>query len=76
MLSKVFQDEAPKDDIVNLTYMVNNTLKENLQSKNFVTGLFFEIDKNYKNAFNVSGMGHEPLLIYRAKTKKVDRVIA
>lgn len=76
VLSKVFQDEAPKDDIVNLTYMVNNTLKENLQSKNFVTGLFFEIDKNYKNAFNVSGMGHEPLLIYRAKTKKVDRVIA
>ena len=76
VLSKTFQEEAPKDDIVNLTFKVNNTLKENLQSKNFVTGLFFELDKSYKNAFNVSGMWHEPLLIYRASSKKVERVIA
>ncbi len=76
VLSKTFQEEAQKDDIVNLTFKVNNTLKENLQSKNFVTGLFFEIDKSYKNAFNVSGMWHEPLLIYRASTKKIERVIA
>lgn len=76
VLSKTFQEEGPKDDIVNLTFTINNTLKENLQSKNFVTGLFFEIDKNYRNAFNVSWMWHEPLLIYREKTKTVERVIA
>jgi len=76
ILSKTFQEQAPKDDIINLTLTVNNTLKENLQSKNFVTGMFFELDKNYKNAFNVSGMWHEPLLIYRAKNKVVERVIA
>ncbi len=76
ILSKTFQEEAPKDDIINLTFKVNNTLKENLQSKNFVTGLFFELDKKYRSAFNVSGMGHEPILIYRAKTKTIERVIA
>jgi len=76
LLSKAFQEEAPKDDIVNLTYIVNNTLKENLQSKNFVTWIFFELDKKYKNAFNISGMWHEPLLIYRHKEKKIERVIA
>lgn len=76
ILSKTFQEQAPKDDIINLTLSVNNTLKENLQSKNFVTGMFFELDKNYKNAFNVSWMWHEPLLIYRAKEKKIERVIA
>lgn len=76
VLSKTFQEYAPKDDIVNLTLTVNNTLKENLQSKNFVTGLFFELDKEYKNAFNVSWMGHEPLIIYRHKTKTIERVIA
>ncbi len=76
ILSKTFQEEASKDDIINLTLTVNNTLKENLQSKNFVTGMFFEVDKNYKNAFNVSWMWHEPLLIYRAKDKTVERVIA
>ena len=76
ILSKTFQDQAPKDDIINLTLTVNNTLKENLASKNFITWLFFEFDKSYKNAFNVSGMGHEPILVYRAKTKTVERVIA
>jgi len=76
ILSKTFQEQAPKDDIINLTLTVNNTLKENLANKNFITGLFFEFDKNYKNAFNVSGMGHEPMLIYRSKTKTIERVIA
>lgn len=76
ILSKTFQEEAPKDDIINLTLSVNNTLKENLQSKNFVTWLFFELDKRYRNAFNVSGMWHEPILIYRHKEKKIERVIA
>jgi serine phosphatase RsbU (regulator of sigma subunit) len=76
ILSKTFQEQAQKDDIINLTYTVNNTLKENLQSKNFVTGIFFELDKNYKNVFNVSWMGHEPLLIYRSQTKTIERIIA
>ena len=76
LLSKAFQEEAPKDDIINLTLKVNNTLKENLQSKNFVTGLFFELDKKYRSAFNVSGMGHEPIIIYRKKTQTIERVIA
>lgn len=76
LLSKTYQDEVIKEDIINLTLKINNTLKENLQSKNFATGLLFELDKNYRNAFNVSGMGHEPLFIYRAKTKKVEKIIA
>jgi len=76
VLSKTFQEEAPKDDIINLTLTINNTLKENLQSKNFVTWLLFELDKNHKNAFNVSGMGHEPMLIYRHESQSVERVIA
>jgi len=76
VLSKTFQEHAPKEDIINLTLSVNNTLKESLQSKNFVTGLFFELDKSYRNAFNVSGMWHEPIIIYRHKEKAVERVIA
>jgi len=75
VLSKTFQEQAQKDDIINLTLKVNNTLKESLQSKNFVTGMFFEVDKNYKNVFHVSWMWHEPFLIYRAKEKTIERVI-
>lgn len=76
VLSKTFQENVKQEDIINLTLTVNNTLKESLQSKNFVTGMFFELDKNYKNAFNVSGMWHEPLIIYRHKSKTVERIIA
>jgi len=76
ILSKKFQEEAPKDDIINLTLEVNNTLKENLENKNFITWIFFEFDKSFKNALNISGMGHEPLLIYKSKEKKIERVIA
>ncbi len=75
VLSKTFQEQVGHEDIINLTLTVNNTLKESLQSKNFVTWIFFELDKNYKNAFNVSGMWHEPLIIYRDKTKTIERVI-
>ena len=75
ILSKTYQEHVASDDILNLTYQINNTLKENLQSKNFVTWLFFEIDKNFRNAFNVTWMWHEPVLIYREKDKKPGKII-
>ena len=74
VLSKTYQEHGIKDDIINLTYEVNNTLKNMLQSKNFVTGMFFEIDKDHKNAFNVTGMWHEPLMIYRNKAEKIEKI--
>ncbi len=76
ILSKTFTEQARKDDIVNLVYQINNTLKESLQSKHFITGMIFEIDKKYKNIVNIAGMWHEPLLIYRAETKTVEKFIA
>ncbi len=75
LLSKVFQENALKEDLATLTYNINNTLHEELQNKNFITGLIFEIQKSDKNVFYVTGMWHEPLLIYRAKEKKVEKII-
>ena len=75
VLSKSYQEHVMHDDIISLTYEINNRLKENLQSKNFITWLFFEIDKNFKNAFNVTWMWHEPLLIYRENEKKTEKFI-
>jgi len=75
VLSKTYQEHVGKDNIVNLTYQINNTLKESLQSKNFVTWIFFEIDKEFKNIFNVTGMWHEPILIYRTKEQTVEKVV-
>lgn len=75
ILSKSFQENAGKEDLVHLTQIVNNTLKDSLQSRNFVTGLFFELDKKFRNVLKVSGLGHEPLLIFHKKNKDVERSI-
>lgn len=75
VLSKTYQENVGDENIIDLTYEVNNTLKNSLQSKNFVTWLFFEIDKEYKNVLNVTGMWHEPLIIYREREKKAERFL-
>ena len=75
VLSKAYQEHVWSEDVVQLTYHINNVLKENLQSKNFVTWLFFEIDKSYRNAFNVTWLWHEPLLIYRNDTQKAEKIV-
>lgn len=75
LLSKNFQEHALKNDLQNTVLKTNNNLKENLQSRNFATGIFFEILKEFKGVINFVGLGHEPMLIYRAKTKKIEKVI-
>lgn len=75
LLSKNFQEHALKNDLQNTVLKTNNNLKENLQSRNFATGIFFEILKEFKWVINFVGLGHEPMLIYRAKTKKIEKVI-
>ncbi len=57
-----------------LVLNVNNYLKEKLKSWNFVTWIFFEIDKkNYKHIKYIWA-GHEPMLIYRKNTWLVDNI--
>lgn len=75
ILSKTFNEQVGKDDIINLSYEINNTLKESLQSKHFITGMLFEIDKKYKNIVNISWMWHEPLIVYRKETNTVEKII-
>lgn len=75
LLSKNFQEHSLKNDLQNTVLKTNNNLKENLQSRNFATGIFFEILKEYKGVINFVWLGHEPMMVYRAKTKKVEKVI-
>lgn len=75
LLSKNFQEHSLKNDLQNTVLKTNNNLKENLQSRNFATWIFFEIHREYKGVINFVGLGHEPILVYRAKTKKIERII-
>lgn len=73
LLNKLFNINYSKllDDLV---FDINNQLKQDLESKNFVTWIFFEIDK-ITNKVEYVWMWHEIMLVYRKKTKTIDRII-
>lgn len=73
LLSKLFRENI-KENIQKAIFNINNGLKQDLQSRNFITWVFFEIDKKSKDISFV-WMWHEPLLIYRRKTNKVEKII-
>lgn len=75
LLSRLFSKYAKGNDIKSLVYEVNNWLKQDLQSRNFITWIFFEIIRSEVWKVNFVWMWHEPMLIYRTKTKKVDKII-
>lgn len=75
LLSRLFSKYVAWSYLTKLVMEINNWLKQDLQSRNFITGIFFEISKSDINRIRFVGMGHEPILVYRAKEKKVERMI-
>lgn len=73
LLSKLFRDNVKKP-IKEAIYNINNWLKQDLSSRNFITWVFFEVDKKTKDLSFV-WMWHEPLLIFRHKTNEVEKLI-
>lgn len=73
LINRLFREHFSKD-LNELAFEVNNWLKQDLQSRNFVTGIFFEVDKESNNIWYV-WMWHEPMFIYRKKDNKVEKII-
>jgi hypothetical protein len=49
MISKLFTNIAAKKSLKEMTFQINNDLKQDLKSRNFITSIFFEINKkDYK----------------------------
>lgn len=74
LLSRLFNESVNKS-LQELIYQVNNGLKQDLKSRNFITGIFFEIEKKNIHKIKYVGMGHEPMLIYKAKDRKIEKLI-
>lgn len=74
ILNKTLRENIKKafNEIV---FLINNWLKQDLNSRNFITGIFYKIKKE-NNTIEYIGMGHEPMLIYRKKTNTVEKLIA
>lgn len=75
LLSRLFNKYVKGKNLQELTFEINNWLKQDLKSRNFITWVFFEILKKEIWAINFVWMWHEPMLVYRTKKAKVERVI-
>jgi len=75
LLTKLFNDLSKKNSLKKLCLEVNNWLKQNLKNRNFITWIFFEILKKEITKIKFVWMWHEPMLIFRTKTKKVEKII-
>jgi len=74
LLSRLFKKFVDKD-LNELTFEINNGLKQDLKNRNFITGVFFESQKNTPNEINYVWMWHEPMLVYRSKSKTSEKII-
>ena len=75
LLTKIFNKYVKRKKLDELAFEINNWLKQNLQSRNFITGVLFEIEKNNKNVLNYVWMWHEPMLVFRKKTNVLEKII-
>mgnify|MGYP002265471098 CR=1 FL=1 len=76
LLSRLFNDFVKKTSLQELCLEINNWLKQNLKNRNFITWIFFEVVKKEIWKIKYVWMWHEPMLIYRAKENKVERVLS
>lgn len=74
-LTKKFVEIAKKSNIVNTVIEINNSLKQDLSSWNFITSVFFTINKKDIKELTFVWMWHEPLFVYRKKSKKLEKII-
>ncbi len=74
LLSRLF-NKYVHSPLQELTFEINNWLKQDLKNRNFITGVFFETKKETPEEIQYVGMWHEPILIYRHETKQIEKVI-
>jgi hypothetical protein len=74
-LTKRFNDNSKKEDLKEIVQDLNNALKQDLKSWNFITSIFFNINKIDNKELKIVWMWHEPMFVYRYKTKEVEKII-
>ena len=75
LLTRLFNKFVENKSFKELIFEINNWLKQDLKSMNFITWIFFEILKDNLNNLNFIWLWHEPILVYRAATKTIEKII-
>ncbi len=76
LLNRLFNKFAKSSKLWELTFEINNGLKQDLKSRNFVTWVFFEIFKDNIWKINYAWMWHVPVFIYRKESWEIERVVS
>jgi serine phosphatase RsbU (regulator of sigma subunit) len=76
ILNRLFNKFAKWNNISELTYEINNWLKQDLKSRNFITWVFFEIFKENVSKIKFVSMWHVPVYIFRKETGKAEKIVA
>lgn len=74
-MTKKFHELSGKVWLEWLVMEINNALKQELKSGNFITSIFFDINKQNPEQLDFIWMGHEPMFIFRAKTSTIEKII-
>lgn len=76
LLTRLFYNFSKWSFLEKLVFEVNNWLKQDLKSWNFITWIFFEVDKTNLDSLKYVWMWHEPMLIFRKNSMEVEKYIA
>lgn len=70
IMNKLFKENFYKP-LKEIIFNINNGLKQDLKSNNFLSSIFFEINKKEKTV-SLNSMWHNPIIIFRKKSKKIE----
>jgi len=76
LLNRLFIKYVDTAKLWELSFEINNWLKQDLKSRNFVTWVFFEIIKDSISKINYTWMWHVPIYVYRKETWKIERIVS
>lgn len=74
-LTRKFNEISTNPNFEEMASEINNSLKQDLNSWNFITTIFFELEKNEEKVIKFIWMWHEPMFIYRKQKKEIEKVI-
>lgn len=75
LLTQKYNELCKKVSLDKLAFEINNRLKQDLQSWNFITWVIFEVENNNLNKLKYVWMWHEPMFLYRNEEKETIKVI-
>ncbi len=75
LMTRMFNKFVSKKSFKELAFEINNWLKQDLKSRNFITGILFQVNKEKIDTVKYIWFGHEPMLVYRKKEKIIEKII-